>query len=219
MIGSFEFSDVVDEAVERSGGQEATASDVTKVRRGLRLLTERWLAQGYNTWRVEQQQFVATGISTHINLPKNVDDVIQVNSTRNGSTEKAMRRISPIEYAQLASKEAKGNPSQYYLDRKEQPKLFLFPIGDPYFADQINVWYVSRPEDFDRYGDTTDDVPGRWLEALVSGLALDLARKRPPYNEPLIQRLKAEAAEAEDLAQRADRSRERYRYRNSYGRS
>ena len=127
--------------------------------------------------------------------------------------------VLAIEYAQLASKETKGNPSQYYLDRKEQPKLFLFPIGDPYFADQINVWYVSRPEDFDRYGDTTDDVPGRWLEALVSGLALDLARKRPPYNEPLIQRLKAEAAEAEDLAQRADRGRERYRYRNSYGRS
>ncbi len=65
----------------------------------------------------------------------------------------------------------------------------------------------------DRYGDQTDDVPGRWLEALITGLAYDLSRKRPPFDEGLIQRLKGEAAEAEDKAQRADRGRQRFRYK------
>jgi hypothetical protein len=212
-VGSFEFSDVVDEAVDRSGGQEATAADIMKVRRGLRLLTERWIAQGYNTWRIESTTININGSDGKVCLPACVDDVIQVNTVRPDGGETTLRRISPVEYAQLTSKKTQGSPSQYYLDRKEEPVLFLFPIGSLTEDQDVSVWYVARPTDFDRYGDTTDDVPGRWLDALVSGLALDLARKRPPYNEALIQRLKAEAAEAEDLAQRADRGRYSFRYR------
>lgn len=218
MRTGFEFSDIVDEAVDRSGGQQATAADVTKIRRGLRILTERWTAQGFNTWRIEKYETVANGLIPNIRLPDGVDDIIQVNAVRSGFTESTLRRISPVEYAQLTSKTTKGQPSQYYLDRKEKPNLFVYPIGTPNHPDAIIVYFVARPADFDRYGDTTDDVPGRWLEALISGLSLDLARKRPPYNEALINRLKMEALEAEDLAQRADRGRERYRYRTSYGR-
>ncbi len=217
-VGSFEFSDVVDEAVERSGGQTATAADVQKIRRGLRLLTERWIAQGYNTWRVKESQLVTAGISTSVSLPHDLDDVLQMNSIRGQRSETTMTRISATQYAQLTQKTTKGQPSQYYLDRKEKPKAFLYPIGVQDEQTVITVWYVARPEDFDRYGDTTDDVPGRWLDALVTGLALDLARKRPPYNENLIARLKGEANEAEDLAQRADRGRHPYTYRTSYSR-
>ncbi len=220
MNTGFDFADFVDEAVERSGGETATASDIQKVRRGLRLLTERWLAQGYNLWRIETHTVLASGQTSGIGLPQNVDDVIQVNSISTGAAESPMRRISPVEYAQLSTKDTQGSPSQYYLDRKEKPKIFLFPIGSPVTPSTVVVYYVARPADFDRYGDATDDVPGRWLDALVSGLALDLARKRPAegggYNEALIARLKMEAAEAEDLAQRADRGRQPYRYRNSY---
>lgn len=212
-VGSFDFNDVVDEAVERSGGQEATAADIVRVRRGLRLLTERWIAQGFNTWRLEQQTYITGGMSRSVNLPANVDDVIQVNVMRDGETETPLTRISPVQYAQLTNKDLPGRPSQYYLDRKESPELFLFPIGEA--STSVVVYFVSRPNDYDRYGDNTDDVPGRWLEAMVSGLALDLARKRPPFNEALIERLKSEAAEAEDLAQRADRGRHRFRYRAS----
>jgi hypothetical protein len=212
-IGSFDFNDVVDEAVERSGGQEATAADIVRIRRGLRLLTERWLAQGFNTWRIGQQAYGASGQARAISLPSTVDDVIQVNVIRSGHTETPLMRISPVQYAQLTNKDLQGLPSQYYLDRKDSPNLYIFPTGLADGTTNVIVYFVQRPEDYDRYGDTTDDVPGRWLEALVSGLALDLARKRPPFNEALIQRLKTEAAEVEDLAQRADRGRQRYRYR------
>jgi hypothetical protein len=217
-VGSFEFSDVVDDAVERAGGQEATAGDVLKIRRGLRILTERWTAQGYNTWRIKTHTALASGITPSLSLPDKVDDVIQVNSVRNGTSETTMRRISAVQYAQLTAKNTQGQPSQYYLDRKTSPKLFLFPIGDTTTPMSIVITYLSRPDDYERYGDTTDDIPGRWLEALVSGLALDLARKRPPYDEALISRLKGEAMEAEDLAQRADRDRSRFRYNTSYAR-
>lgn len=218
MATGFDFADVVDEAVERSGGQEATASDVAKIRRGLRILTERWMAQGYNTWRICQTTVLATGVATPIQLDECVDDIIQVmvKTSTGDTTEKSLTRISPTQYAQLTRKFTLGEPSQYYLDRKETPQLFLYPVGETTFTHEVNVYYVERPAEYDRFIGDAEDVPGRWLEALISGLALDLARKRPPYNEPLIQRLKLEYAEAEDLAQRADRGRQRYRYRTSY---
>lgn len=209
METGFDFSDLVDEAVERSGGERSTASDVMKVRRGLRLLTERWAALSYNTWRVKSVTLKARGNDPRLQLPADVADVIEVNSVRNETSESPMERITADQYAQLSVKNTTGQPSQFWLSRDvEAPVLHVYPIGPA----PIVVWYVERPADFDRYGDGTDDIPGRWLEALVSGLALDLARKRPPYNEPLIARLKNEAAEAELIAQRNDRDRSNFRY-------
>jgi hypothetical protein len=125
-----------------------------------------------------------------------------------------MRRISATQYAQLANKATLGDPSQFWLDRRDRPRLHVYPIGPA----PLVITYVARPAEFDRYSSDTGDVPGRWLEAMVTGLALDLARKRPPYNEGLINRLRGEALEAETLAQRADRDRGRFRYNIGRGR-
>lgn len=215
MEGAFDFTDVLDEAVGRSGGERSTADDVLKVRRGMRLLLERWAAEGYNTWRIRSTSVMTLG-GAQVGLPAEVDDVIDVNSVRGSGSEAPMQRITATQYAQLANKLTDGEPSQYFLRRDvEAPQLFIYPTG----ASTLTVWYVQRPADFERYSNSTDDVPGRWLEALVTGLALDLARKRPPYDEGLIQRLKAEAMEAEALAQRNDRDRTRFRYRPTRRRS
>ena len=210
----FVFSDVVEEAVDRSGGQTATANDILKVRRSLTILTNRWMAQGYNTWRIRHTTIPISGASPEVPLPACVDDVIQVNSILSQGSEAGMKRIPASEYQQLTAKMTQGRPAQYWLQRTVPPVLHIFPIGRSDGPSSLSVAYVEAPEAFQRYGDV-DDVPGRWLEALVLGVALELARKRPPYDEALIARLKVEAAEAEDLAQRADRDRSNYRVRIS----
>lgn len=208
----FDFADLVDEAVALSGGETATASDVIRVRRGLRLLTERWKAQGYNTWRIATTTVAAPGVAA-LQLPECVDDVIDVTAIKAGSsTEAPMARISASQYARLTTKDTQGLPSQYWLERASPPVLHVFPVGHTGTADTLKVYYVERPEAFDRYGGDAD-VPGRWLNALVVGLGLHLARTRPPLDPGLIQRLTAEAADAEELAQRDDRDRGRFRYR------
>ncbi len=218
----FAFSDLVEEAVARSGGQSATASDVLNVRRSLRLLTERWAAEGFNTWRIKTTEVFATGTVTAIKLPSCVDDVIEVKAKRSDvGSETIMRRLSASEYASLSNRDTYGQPSQYWLQRTDPPMLNIYPIGLQTQSTSIVVFYVERPESFDRYFDE-DSVPGRWLHAMVHGVAHDLARKRPlpdgGYDEALIDRLGVEAEQAFDIAQRADRDRKNYRY-NVYGRA
>lgn len=210
METGFTFADVYDEVVSRAGGEQTTAEDVIRVRRGLRLLLERWEAKSFNTWRIRMRRVVAVGGQPFIALPPCVDDIIHVTHVRGGE----LTRIPPDRYMTIGPKDRLGTPGEYWLAREECPKLYLHPTGN---GDQLEVWYVERPADFNASSANMGDVPGRWLEAMILGLALDFARKRPGdggvYNEGLIQRLAAEAAEAEDIAMRADRDRSRFRYR------
>jgi hypothetical protein len=209
METGFTFADVYDEAVARSGGEQTTAEDVIRVRRGLRLLLERWEAKGYNTWRIRKLRVRAIGGQPFIQLPACVSDVVHVVHENGGE----LTRIPPDSYMTIGAQNRMGSPGEYWLAREEPPKLHLHPTGN---GDNLDVWYVERPAHF-AVGSSDMDVPGRWLEALILGLSADLARKRPGdggvYNEGLISRLSLEAAEAEDTAMRADRDRSRFRYR------
>lgn len=210
---AFDFADLVDEAASRAGGESTTAAEIIGLRRSLRILTERWAAQGFNSWRIKTRQFGLSLVDGSVPLDKTVDDVISVNSINSQSGNSAnMRRIPASEYMQLTTKTTQGRPSQWWLDRTSpRPRLLVYPIGDT-TNNMVDVQYVERPAAFARYTDV-DDVAGRWLEALTLGMALELARKRPPYDEALIARLKQESMEAEVLAQQTDRDRANYRMR------
>jgi hypothetical protein len=210
----FDFADIYDEVVSRSGGEQTTAEDVQRVRRGMRLVLERWEQKGYNTWRIKQTTVTAAGSASGVKLSACVDDVLQVLSQ--GSS--AIERIPMARYMQIPDKDATGSPSQWALFRSDPPVLRLYPCGSTTATDTLEVWYVERPEAFDNVANLDSDVPGRWLEALILSLAHDFARKRPGlggYNEALIARLDAERREAEDICMRSDRDRARYRYRIS----
>lgn len=208
MPTGFDFADVVEDVVDRAGGDQTTAADIVRIRRGVRLLLERWEAQRFNTWRIRTQDVRASGRNPTIVLCDDVDDVLNVNVINEDGSESPMTRITPVAYAQLANKLSIGDPSQFWLDRQDPPRLQVYPVRDI----GLRVTYVQRPAEFNRYETTADDVPGRWLEALILGLAHDLARKRPPYNEALIARLKSEASEAESIAHDADRDRTRFKF-------
>jgi hypothetical protein len=213
MRTGFTFADIYDEVVSRTGGEQSTAEDVVRVKRSLRIVMERWEAAGYNTWRLRSFSSVASGLTGVVKLPENIDDIVEV-TTYEGST---LTRLTPDRYMVLPKKTKQGLPSQYWLAREECPKLYLFPTGQPHSPNRLTIWYVERPAHFDVMRDNMDDVPGRWLEALILAVSHDFARKRPKegggYDENLISRLNSERLEAEDIARRADRDRVPFRYR------
>lgn len=215
MTQPFDFADLVEEASSRAGGESTTASDVYTLQRSLFLIQQDWMQMGYPTWRVETTMLYTSGVVSTVQLPELVDDVIQVNSLLDGTlNELPMKRIPADQYMQITNKETQGRPTQYYLQRSEPPVLHVYPIGTPGTVGGINVMYIRRPEEFERY-QPDSDVPARWTRALVQALAVELAKKRPrsdgSYDEGLISRLENERMRAEALASRDDRDRSRYR--------
>lgn len=209
MNTGFEFSDIYDEVVARAGGEQSMAEDVIKIRRSQRIVLQRWMNKGYNTWRIETCTVWPNGVSSYLTLPVEVDDVVEVVRGESGTLE----RITADKYMRISNKNQIGTPGQFWLDRKEPPRLYVNPVGTSTTSESLTVWYVRTPEEFSPDKNNSDDVPGRWLEALICGMAHDFARKRPPYDEALIARLGAESAVAEEEALRADRDRSRFRYR------
>lgn len=61
-------------------------------------------------------------------------------------------------------------------------------------------------------GQTTQDVPFRFYEALTAGLAYYIAMKQPELDPNRIQMLKASYDEALDLAKREDRDKSPVRF-------
>lgn len=208
MSTGFTFADVYDEVVSRAGGEQSTAEDVVRVRRGLRLLLERWEALNYCTWRIRRTQIQSPSSSAidYVTLQDTVDDVVHVTRTNGGELE----RVPIDRFMKFNRSGTSGSPGSWCLIRTDAPNLHLFPTGT---SIPLIVWYVERPEEFNAAQLNMQDVPGRWLHAMVLGLAHDLAAKRPPYDENLISRLKIDAGEAEAIAARADRDRARFRYR------
>jgi hypothetical protein len=215
----FKWPDIVEDCIARAGGSSATGEDVLNLTRSLRILMEDWQAKGFPTWRIRTVTKTVIAPSTSIRLPDCIDDIIAV-ASRVDTTAKGrdgpMERIGPDEYHRLASKRSTGRPSQWYLQRSTCPELFVFPVGYKDRPTYLDIMYVERPAAFAAF-DPTDDIPGRWLKALVMGLAHDLACKRPvkggEYNEGLIQRLQMQADAATEAAQRADRQRTVFKVR------
>jgi hypothetical protein len=213
----FDFVTIYEEVVSRAGGEQSTAEDVLKVERGLRIILQRWMNKRYPTWRVEHTTVAASGYSAAIPLSRGVDDVLGANviDRRTGDTLTVMQRVSGSTYRQFANKHTHGMPAQFWVNRGEPPELMVFPIGTPGTVHVIELWYVATPPEWKRGSSGSEVVPSRWLEALLWAGAHDLASKRPPYDEALITRLKAEKDEAEAIALDADRDRARFRYRIS----
>lgn len=217
MTQPFDFADLVEEASARAGGEATTGADVENIQRSLYLIQQDWMQKGFPTWRVETTEIVFTGGHPDVQLPEWVDDIIVATSSKDhGSSEQTMKRVPVDQYAQLTNKTTAGRPSQFFLRRSEPPVMQIYPAGTPGEMGYLTLTYIRRPEEFERHSPDSD-VPARWSRALVAGLALELARKRPlptgGYDEGLINRLKGEYNEAEVLAKGDDRERATLRLR------
>jgi hypothetical protein len=218
-MSSFDFADVLDEAVALSGGESATAADVISARRSMHLLLIEWKNRGFNTWRIKHENY-GVGQNGQVTLPSKVDDIFQVssNNPKGGScfdfmgAQANMRRITADEYANLTTL-PQGRPSMFYLERTEPPTVFVYPIGRPGISETLEIWYIERPPEFDRYGNDPDGLPQRWLNALVSGVAVRMAKKRPGTEEEKIERLGKDYINDLELCTNNDRERVNLRVR------
>ena len=124
----------------------------------------------------------------------------------NNPSEIPFGRLNRDDYTNLPNKTFSGKPLQYWLDRQAAaPVMRLWPMPSSDYEHSVIVAWVHRH--VMDVGTLVQDVevPQRWLEAVVAGLAAKLALEVPEVNPQMIPILDQKAAAALYNAQQEER--------------
>lgn len=99
------------------------------------------------------------------------------------TTNRLIFPISRTEYASYPNKTDQGVPSVFWFDRLISPTLTLWLVPDAMSTYTLNYYRCQQIQDANLPSGETPNVPYRWLDALVAGLAHRLARIYKPELE------------------------------------
>jgi len=194
--------DLVEEAYERCGVELRSGYDLRTARRSLNLLALEWANRGINLWTVEQGSVALTQGTISYDLPADTIDLLDhVVRTGTGTNQSDINisRISLDTYSTIPNKNAQGRPIQVWINRLSgatnsssvvvYPTINVWPAPDQTGEYTFVYWRLRRMQDAGN-GDTTQDIPFRFLPAMVAGLAYYMAMKIPDAL-PRVEMLKA----------------------------
>jgi hypothetical protein len=212
---NLDLSDIIEEAFERAGAELRTGYEMRTARRSLNLMFADWANRGINMWTFEQGTInLVPGTATYA-LPDDTVDLIEHvirTGAGNASTQAdlTITRISVSTYATLPNKLTQARPIQIWIQRLEAPQVTVWPVPDASQPYQLVYWRLRRLQDAGT-GVNTQDVPFRFMPAMVAGLAYYLALKIPNAIQRL-DVLKAQYDEAWQLAADEDREKAAIRF-------
>lgn len=210
------FDDLLDEAYSRVGGEQVTGRDALTARRSMNLLLIDLINRGVPLATMEEFSTTVTSSVGEYALDPSIMDVMYTVLARS-SVEIAMGRISLYDFKAIPKKDQVGRPTQYTTHRDTSVvTMKIWPMPDN-STDVIKYWAVTKIEDSTRQ-DQYQDLPTRYLPALVSGLSYYLSLKLIPDNMQKIQMLKGEYEETLQRALEEDRERSTLRVIPALGR-
>jgi len=107
-------------------------------------------------------------------------------SIPNGDGTYSDRIITPLsrtEYASQPNKLGQGAPTSFWFYRTINPTIYLWPVPDGSSTYTLNYFTFQQPQDAVLSGALNPNVPYRWLDAFVAGLAYRLAKIYAPQLE------------------------------------
>lgn len=160
---------------------------------------------GPNLWTVDLKTIpLVQGVATY-SVPAETITILDVYLTIGTGTSPANDRlmfsISRTEYASLPNKLSKGVPSQYWFDRVINPTITVYQAPDGGGPYVLNYFRYRQIQDATIAGGLNAEVPTRWLDALIAGLAHRLSRIYAPALE---MTRKQDALEAWQIAAKQD---------------
>ena len=178
--------EIIQEAYERCGMSTTSGHSLRSARTSLNLLFAEWANRGIHLWKVSLNENQLVSGQAEYAVDGNVSDVLEafVSSTGAGANtvntqDVALSKIDRSAYSALPNKLAVGQPSQYYVDRQEIPKIYLYQAPDLNTYTYLKYYVIKRIEDAGAY--TNDaDIVFRFLPCMVAGLAYYLAMKNAP---------------------------------------
>jgi hypothetical protein len=229
---NLDLSDLVEESFERCGQQLRSGYDFRTARRSLNLLTIEWANRGINLWTIEQGTIpMVQGINTY-DLPTDTIDLLehQIRTNQgqqNNQTDITISRISVSTYSTIPNKLAQGRPIQVWVNRQSgasyptgsnpdrNPQITVWPTPDqgtaqnPYY--NFVYWRMRRIQDAGN-AVNTQDIPFRWLNCMVAGLAYYLSMKLPNIDPQRIVGLKQDYEQQFQFASEEDREKAPIRF-------
>jgi hypothetical protein len=186
-----DIEEVIEEAYERCQSSTTSGYALRSARRSLNLLFSEWGNRGVHLWKVELQTVALVDGQAEYSTPQATNDVLEAyvsssNTTAQNTNDVSLDKISRSAYADLPNKFQRGQPSQYYVDRQTNPKIYLYLTPDLSNYRFLKYYVIKRIQDAGSYTNTPD-VPYRFLPCMVSGLAYYLAQKRSPERIDLLK--------------------------------
>lgn len=197
--------DLIEEAFERCGMRVTNGYQLTSARRSLNLLFLDWANRGLNLWTIEQATYSLTAGVNEFTLATDTVNVLSAvirDYSQSPSTDITIDRISREEYLNIPDKTTQARPAQFYVQRTNTPKVFLYPAANMNYGF---VYYrIRRIQDAGVYTNTSD-VNFRFLPCLTSGLAYQISLKYAPERTGVLKQIYEEdfaraAAEDRDTA-------------------
>ena len=178
--------EIIQEAYERCGMVTTSGHSLRSARTSLNLLFAEWANRGIHLWKVSLNENQLVSGQAEYAVDGNVSDVLEafVSTTAAAANsvntqDVSLSKIDRSAYAALPNKLAVGQPSQYYVDRQEIPKIYLYQAPDLNTYTYLKYYVIKRIEDAGAY--TNDaDIVFRFLPCMVAGLAYYLAMKNAP---------------------------------------
>lgn len=215
----------MEEAFERCGVEMRTGYHFRTARRSLNLLLTEWANRGINLWTIEQGQIPLVQGQYTYDLPNDtvdlIEHVIRTSPGQIGSqTDINISRISVSTYSTIPNKLTQGRPIQVWINRRSgqttdllgatpaYPQINVWPspdqgtVGNPYYY--FVYWRMKRMVDAGT-GANVEEIPFRFQNCLVTGLAHMLAMKLPDISLDRLNVLKTQYNEAWELASQEDR--------------
>ena len=141
-----------------------------------------------NLWTSEQTSTVlVAGQATYPLLAKNVMILSAFIRTTAGTLtqDRIISPVSTTEYASYPNKSDQGFPTVYWFDRQIIPSITLWQVPDSNQTYTLYLQMVSQPQDANLASGETPDMPYRFYDLFVSGLAYRLAKIYKPELEAI----------------------------------
>jgi hypothetical protein len=203
---NLDLTEILEEAAERCGYELRTGYDFKTARRSLNLLFADWANRGLNMWTFEQLSIPLVAGTATYDLPVDSVDIMDA-TIRTGvgvtQADLAISRIPLPTYQSIPNKLVTGRPIQMFIQRLLEPTVTFWPIPDASTPYTFVYWRLRRIQDAG-HGVNTQDMPFRFVPAMIAGLAYYLSMKLPGGLERM-GALKAVYDETMQLAMDEDR--------------
>lgn len=157
-----------------------------------------------NLWTSELTSFDLTpGQATYTLEAKNIMILAAYIRTTDGTytNDRIVSPVSTVEYASYVNKNAEGFPTVYWFNRQIIPEITLWYVPDSTQTYTLFLQMVNQIEDSNLPNQQSPQIPYRFFDLFVAGLAYRLARI---YRPELEQIRKADYQEAWMVAQTQD---------------